>query len=328
MRYFQVGGSNEKISSFVLGGHEYLPSGKSRGFNEDFEKATTPNFIFDGFGGENRKNVIRKAFDYGVNFFDVTQDSEKEALGRNLREMGTPYDVYVLTRPEGMVYSYDENNRKMADYGMLKAEVQRILRLMRRERIEFFNFAFMKDAWLFDPDYFDKMKENIRRLKQEGLILFSCADTFSGEETYLKQVQSGIFDMIYLNFNFGDWRAKKKVLPLCQEKGIGVIAREVYMKGQLFGMAKEADIDNKALVANAALKWVMRQSEVSCLVYGSGKVNHVEEALRLFDHSMDLTPEEEDIIEKIKTTDGYRTYERKRAEEFMGKIEVKGSDYK
>jgi len=33
--------------------------------------------------------VLSIAFDQGINFFDVTQDSEKEALGRNLKEIPT-----------------------------------------------------------------------------------------------------------------------------------------------------------------------------------------------------------------------------------------------
>jgi hypothetical protein len=36
-----------------------------------------------------------------INFFDVTQDSEKEAPGRNLKEILPPYDIYIQTRPEG-----------------------------------------------------------------------------------------------------------------------------------------------------------------------------------------------------------------------------------
>ena len=84
MRYSEIGNTGIKISSIAMGGHEYLPDGRSRGFNEDMTLATTPGYIFPGFGGEPRKAVLRMALEYGVNFFDVTQDSEKEALGRKV----------------------------------------------------------------------------------------------------------------------------------------------------------------------------------------------------------------------------------------------------
>ena len=42
MQFHQVPGTNVRLSRAALGGHEYLPNGNSRGFNEDFAKAITP----------------------------------------------------------------------------------------------------------------------------------------------------------------------------------------------------------------------------------------------------------------------------------------------
>ena len=82
MLYKRLGNTDVFISLISMGGHEYLPSGLSRGFNEDMQLAIKPGYIFDGFGQEARRQVLRTAFEHGINFFDVTQDSEKEALGR------------------------------------------------------------------------------------------------------------------------------------------------------------------------------------------------------------------------------------------------------
>src|SRR5512136_869394 len=93
-----------KVSRIGLGGHEFLPDGRSRGFNEDYARATTPGVIFPGFGAEKRKSVVRTAHEAGVNLFDVTIDSEKEALARNLQELPPPGEILVQTRPEGMCW--------------------------------------------------------------------------------------------------------------------------------------------------------------------------------------------------------------------------------
>ena len=50
-------GTNVRLSRVALGGHEYLPNGNSRGFNEDFAKAITPGHSFPGFGGAQRKAI-------------------------------------------------------------------------------------------------------------------------------------------------------------------------------------------------------------------------------------------------------------------------------
>ena len=316
MRYSEIGNTGIKISSIAMGGHEYLPDGRSRGFNEDMKLATTPGYIFPDFGGEPRKAVLRMALEHGVNFFDVTQDSEKEALGRNLQEIDLPYEIYIQTRPEGMVYTYDPFNAKMAVYDNLRDEALRILKLLRRDRIDFFNIAFMKDAWLHDPEYFDKMADNIARLKQEGLIRFACADTFSGQETYLKQINSGAYDVIYVNFNFADDKAAGNVFAACREKGMGVITREAFMKGALYHFAKEAGITDKTLLTHAAAKWVFSHDEVTTMVYGSGKAHHVEDILKL-GSNLEMTEEEAILIERIRQTEGFKKYQANKDLEFF-----------
>ena len=55
MEFYQLSGSDVRLSRVALGGHEYLPNGNSRGFNEDFARAITPGHHFPGFGGDGRK---------------------------------------------------------------------------------------------------------------------------------------------------------------------------------------------------------------------------------------------------------------------------------
>lgn len=299
-----------------MGGHEYLPNRKSRGFNEDFEKAITPGYIFPGFGGEGRKEVLKASYDLGINFYDVTHDSEKEALGRNFAELPPPHPVYVQTRPEGFVYTYDPYNAKMADYELLKQEAIRILALLRRESIDFFNFAFMKSALEHDPEYLAKISYNIDRLKREGLIRWACADTFSGEETYLNQIFTGSFDVVYINFNFADHQAQGRVFGEVANCGMGVVVREAFMKGALFDMADEAGIGDKSALAMAALKWIFAFDEVSTIVYGTGKVKNLIDSVTVLD-TLSLNDTEHELIELIRQTERFKAYERAKDAEFL-----------
>jgi aryl-alcohol dehydrogenase-like predicted oxidoreductase len=299
-----------------MGGHEYLPNGKSRGFNEDFKKSTTAGQIFEGFGSDQRKKVLQEAYDLGINYFDVTQDSEKEALGRNLKEMPAPYEIFIQTRPEGMCYTYDEYNAKMANLEVLRAEVQRILKLMQIERIDFFNMAPLKGAFEHDPEYIDKLGYNIAALKKEGLIRFACADTFSGEETYLKMIESGHFDVMYMNFNFADYQGERKVLKAAKAQGMGVVTREAYMKGQLFHMAKEAQMDNVAPLADAALRWSLSREGVDMVIYGTGKPHHLRSAAEAFDKP--YTEADEQVINQIRATQLFKEYEAAKTKEYLG----------
>ena len=315
MEYIVLGKTGLKVSRLGMGGHEYLPNGKSRGFNEDCTKRTTAGVILEGFGAENRLKVLQESYDLGINFYDVTQDSEKEALGRNFKQSPPPYEVYVQTRPEGMMYTYDENNAKMAKLELLRSEAQRILGLLQRDVIDFFNLAPMKAAWRHDPDYMEKLAYNVSALKKEGLIRFACADTFSGEETYLKLIATGQFDVIYVNFNFADYQAQRSVFAAAKEKGLGIITREAYMKGELFHMAKEAGFEEPGKAADAALRWSLSQEHVDMVVYGTGKPHHLRSAALASAGA--FTQEDQKIIDRIRETKLFKEYEEKKTEEFL-----------
>ena len=317
MHYKKLGQTGIEISILSMGGHEYLSDGRSRGFNEDFNLAVTPGYIFEGFGADRRIKNLAIAFEHGINLFDVTQDSEKEALGRNLREISPPFEIFIQTRPEGMVYTYDRYNRKMAQYEILKAEVQRSLKLLRRDRLDLLNIAFMQSALDHDPEYLDKIKNNVERLKKEGLIRFVCADTFSGEATYLSQIESDAFDAVYINFNFADYGAIQKVFPAATQKSLGVISREAFMKGQLFHMADEIGFSDRSKLAQVALKWNLSSEAVTTVVVGTNNPEHLKKNLAVLDN-LKLTDEDIKIIESIKRSNIYQAYEKNKLNDFYG----------
>ncbi|MDR1778007.1 MAG: aldo/keto reductase [Desulfovibrio sp.] len=317
MRKVVLGKTRIEVSVIGMGGHEYLPDGRSRGFNEDRDKSLTPGCLFEGFGGENRQLVLRAAYELGLNFFDVTQDSEKEALGRNLKLLPPPYEVFIQTRPERMAYGYDKFNARMADLTQLRAEVQRINTLMGIERLDFLNIPPLRWAFDHDPDYLDKVGHNIATLKKEGLIRFAAADTFSGADIYRKMIESGHFDVIYINFNFGDHTPGDVVIPLARAKGLGVIVREAFMKGDLFKMAKKAGVD-AGRVAEAAIRWALSRP-VDTVLYGTGKAHHLLDVCKAAERP--FGPEDEATLETIRQTAMFKKYEQRRIEEFKGQAD-------
>jgi len=308
------GSTGVQVSEITLGGHEFLKNGRSRGFNDDFSNAVTPGYLLDGFGGQQRREVLKAAYDLGINMFDVTIDSEKEALGRNFAEMPPPYEVYVQTRPEGMCYSYDPGNRKLLDYGLLRSEVERILKLIRRERVDFLNVGLMK--WSIDqtPDYMARLGENLRRLRDDGLIRFAVADSFSGQRLYLAQIASGAFDAVNLDLSFGEPSALRTVIPAAREKGLGVMGREVFFKGELFDIAAEAGLSDRGTVARAALAWVA-QHRPDTIILG------VDTAEQLKANACTLATQEspavDEILSRIGQAQSFQEYESKRTAAFF-----------
>ncbi len=305
MRYRELGNSGVRVSVIGLGGHEFGPGGKIRGFQDDPKLAIRRGYVFEGFGGANRREIVAKALDHGINLFDLTIDSEKEAMGRLLREIAPSQEILIQTRPEGMVYSYDPANRQMAQYDLLRAEVERICGLLKRDHVDILNFAFMKDALDADPDYMEKIGENIRRLKEEGLIRFAGADTFSGEATYLEQYRSGHFDVTFINYNPSDRMMEDAVIPEAAGRGMGILTRETFRKGRLFEMAAEAGIEDRGLVARCAVKWGLRDSRISAAVLGVATPEQLESNCEAAE-SPELTESEQGVLDAISSTEIFK----------------------
>jgi aryl-alcohol dehydrogenase-like predicted oxidoreductase len=314
MRFRQFGKTGLLLSEIALGGHEFLQNGRSRGFNEDFANAVTAGYLLDGFGGPQRKEVLVAAYDLGINFYDVTIDSEKEALGRNLAEIPPPYPIHIMTRPEGMCYSYDPGNRKMLDYAVLKAEVQRTLSLIRRDAIDLFNIGLIN--WSIDetPDYMARLADNLRKLRTEGLIRFAVADSHAGQRLYLAEMASGAFDAINLDLSFGEPAGLKKVIPIARDLGMGVIAREVFFKGELFDIADGIGLTDRGRVARAALAWVAGY-QPDVVILGVDNADQLRANARTLAEESDSTNRE--IIALIEACEEFKAYESKRTSQFF-----------
>jgi aryl-alcohol dehydrogenase-like predicted oxidoreductase len=266
-----LGTTGETVAVLGLGGHEFLPTGKFKGFSDDPPGSRQAGYRQPGFGGPVRRAVVRRALDLGLRYFDITIDPEVEALGRNLREFGQrDAPILVQARPQGFCYNIDPGNRRMADREELTAEVDRLRVLLGRPVIEVLNVAFEAAALEADSAYLDKIETNIRILKDSGRIRYAACDgRFSGESHYLRVMERGCFDIVWINYSLFDPFAASAVFPLAQSLGMGVVTREAFRKGQVFRLGSEILPGVPAGdLAAVALRWILRHPAVSTVVVG------------------------------------------------------------
>jgi aryl-alcohol dehydrogenase-like predicted oxidoreductase len=205
----------------------------------------------------------------------------------------------------------------MARFDLLHEEVLRILKLIGRERIDILNLPFMNSALEADSAYLDKMGENIRRLKQEGLIGYVATDTLGGRGACCAAIESGHFDAVYTNYNITEPHIGDIIIKAAAKQGMGVIVREAFVKGRLFAMAKQAGIDDAAKVARASVKWICANAHVSSLVVGVSSVSQLDANCAA---AAEPQPddEEREILAKIRRSDLYKQEYDKKVEHFFG----------
>jgi len=316
MIYREYAKTGLQISAIGLGGHEFHLDGKIKGFSDDHKLAVTAGHIFEGFGANNREEIVKTALDLGINLFDLTIDSEKEAMGRILTKLRPSQEIIIQTRPEGMVYGYDPANRKMADYSLLKQEAVRILRLIGRETVDILNFGFMKDALHTDGQFLDKIGDNIRRLKQEGLIRFASADTFSGNEIYLRQIQSGHFDSIFINYNMTERHLDEQVIPQACGRSMSVLVREAFIKGKLFDIGVQAGIHDRSLLAAVSMKYVLTNPNITAVIVGVSDANQLKGNVKVLDQPS-LNSVEQRVLEDVMNTELFQTLSGSKRKDFF-----------
>ncbi|MFB3879728.1 MAG: aldo/keto reductase [Armatimonadota bacterium] len=291
-----------RLSQLGLGGHEFLPDGRVKAMGEDFYTAVKAGFIWEGFGQQNRRETLNAALQGGVNFLDVTMDCEKEALGRNLRELSPSQPTYVQTRPEGMVYNNDPSDvdkSKLLDYGLLKAEAEHACGLLGRNRIDFYNIGLFAPAIQRQPGYLPKLARNIERLKADGLIQFACVDTLTGEALSLEMIATGAFDAVFTAFGIANDAALRKVIPAAVDRGMAIFLREAFMKGRLFSLAASAGISDRSRVARAAVRWILAHDFVTALVVGAAGPDQVIQSLQAAEQPA-LTDDDQAVLDAIQ----------------------------
>jgi diketogulonate reductase-like aldo/keto reductase len=94
------------------------------------------------------------------------------------------------------------------------------------------------------------------------------------------------FDSVQLNYSLAEPEAERRLLPFCQERGIGVIVNRPFADGAMFARARD-----KPLPASAAelgieswaqyfLKWIAGHPAVTCVIPATASARHMRDNAR------------------------------------------------
>jgi diketogulonate reductase-like aldo/keto reductase len=120
-----------------------------------------------------------------------------------------------------------------------------------------------------------------KRVRYIGITHYS-ASAYREIERWLK---TGDYDFVQINYSLGERDAENRILPLAQERKVGVIVNRPFAEGALFARVK-----GKPLPAWAAelgilswaqyfLKWIVSHPAVTCAIPGTGNPKHMQDNL-------------------------------------------------
>jgi aryl-alcohol dehydrogenase-like predicted oxidoreductase len=191
-----------------------------------------------GARDEESRRALHRAIDLGVNLVDTAlaygNGHSERLVGRVAHERRET--VYVATKvpPRNLVWPaprgvpVDENYPP--DHVVRSAETS--LRNLGTERIDLLQLH----TWLDDYLDQDGWRDALLGLKRQGKVRavgISVNDHDPGSA--LRAVESGLFDTVQVIYNVFDQTPEQRLLPLCREMGVGVLARVPFDEGGLTG---------------------------------------------------------------------------------------------
>ncbi len=220
------------------------------------------------------EKLIRAALDRGVNYVDTAPDYSAEgserAIGRALK--GRREEVFLATKfctPFGQLPA----GTSVADY---KASVEQSLRRLQTGYVDLVHIHGCDSLErLLDPN----LHEAFAQLKQQGKARFLG---FSSHTPNLVQVANaaiadGRFDVMMLAYHHGIWPQLAQVIEKAHRANVGVVAMKT-LKG-----AKHRGLEDYRGLADsysqAALRWVLKDPNVSSAIISFSQFQHVDEYL-------------------------------------------------
>jgi len=160
------------------------------------------------------------------------------------------------------------------------AQIEHSLRAMKTPRLDLLQIHNLLD-WRTHA-------ETLRQLKSDGKIRYSGVTHYTvGAHSEIEAVlRTERFDFAQFNYSIGTRAAEQRLLPYCQDHGIGVLINRPFEEGGLFtrvgnrklpGYAKEIGCTSWAQVF---LKYIVSHPAVTCVIPATSRAEHMQDNLQ------------------------------------------------
>jgi diketogulonate reductase-like aldo/keto reductase len=158
--------------------------------------------------------------------------------------------------------------------------MERSLALLRTKRIDLMQVHNLVDV--------KTQLATMQELKRQGRIRYTgITHHQSGALSEIeKLMRSEKFDFLQINYSLMEPEAEQSVLPLAQERGIGVIANRPFGAGDLFDKVRSKPLPDWAAEfdcrswAQFFLKWIVANPAITCAIPATDKPSHLEDNMQ------------------------------------------------
>ena len=212
------------------------------------------------------KEVLRLFHEMGGRFFDTapTYGSSESVSGQVVQELGIQDDLFFATKIStggGRQAGIDQQETSLQDWG--------------RDSIDLNQVHNLRDTELH--------LRTIRQAKEEGRTRYVGVTTSFGRQyEQMEQVlRTEELDFVQVNYSLGERQADERLLPLAQDRGMGVIVNEPYNVGRLFTAVRGRDLPDWAAEFDCEswgqffLKYILSHPAVTVIIPATSDPEHL-----------------------------------------------------
>lgn len=270
-------------------------------------------------GIDNACQIIKYAYENGINFFDTASLYGTEpALGKALEQV--PRDRYIISSK--FMYVTPEKILKPAEE--LEKSIDRSLKELKTDYVDILNLHGVI------PQVYDKVRDRfypeLLKMKEKGKLgFFGITELFGIDNSHkcLKMaIEDDLWDVVMIGYNILNPSAAKTILPLTQKKNIGSLCMfsvrdslsdPSKLKLDVQKMIAENQVDTHLVKEDNTLDFLIENGYVKSIVEaayrfcrhtpgidvtltGTGCLDHLAQNV----NSLNLPPLPDEALEKLE----------------------------
>jgi predicted aldo/keto reductase-like oxidoreductase len=210
-------------------------------------------------------NVLRYAYDLGVTYFDTAESymrtKSESFIGDALKDIR---DKVTITTKHGL-------NAKVKRDEIIK-RVEASLQRMKSDYVDIAMVHGVSDLALLDNE---EIQAAYAQLKKDGKVRFTGFSTHNAKLTLKQALENDFASVILVIYNHDEGKEIEPLIEQVRQKGIGTVAMKVFAGGK-HGNLKSL-ISQEVSYPQAALRWVLSNSNVDTCIPTMSSYSHVEE---------------------------------------------------
>jgi diketogulonate reductase-like aldo/keto reductase len=229
---------------------------------------------FDVGGGvperEPLKRVLEVFYESGARLIDSSPmyGNAERVTGELVQQLGKQSSTFFATK----VWTSGR------DKGL--AQIERSMRLMKTPRLDLLQIHNLLD-WRTHA-------ASLRQLKSDGKIRYAGVTHYTvGAHDEIESVlRAAPFDFAQFNYSIGTRAAERRLLPYCQDYGIGVLINRPFEEGALFTRVRDRKLPGYAKElgctswAQLFLKYIVSHPAVTCVIPATSRAEHMQDNLQ------------------------------------------------